>query len=244
MFCSISIFMGLYVMKKDFLFLLFLSLVFLPFVFSPELYDWYKNFNAEHAFLMAFLKFALLATLGEALGLRIKTGNYTTSGFGTAPRAVVWGFLGVWIAMAMKVYAAGAPVVVQSLGVEGVVEAMKGGFSGQKLLGAFGISVLMNTSFAPVFMTLHKITDTHILNQEGKLSALITPLPFGKLLASLNWEIQWNFVFKKTIPCCWIPANTVTFLLPAEMQVLFAALLSIVLGVLLAMAAVMGKKNE
>jgi hypothetical protein len=230
-------------MKKDFLFILFFSLLFLPFIFSPELYAWYKNFNAAHAFLMAFLKFGVLATLGEALGLRIKTGNYTTSGFGIAPRAVVWGFLGVWIAMALKVYAAGVPVIVQSLGVEGVVEAMKGGFSGQKLLGAFGISLLINTSFAPVFMTLHKITDTHILNHGGKLSALITPLPFGRLLASLNWGVQWNFVFKKTIPYFWIPAHTITFLLPADMQVLFAALLSIVLGVLLAMAAVMGKKN-
>jgi hypothetical protein len=236
--------MNLYVMKKDFLFILFFSLVSLPFIFSPELYAWYKSFNVEHAFLMAFLKFGVLATLGEALGLRIKTGNYTTPGFGILPRSIVWGFLGVWIAMALKVYAAGAPVILQSLGVEGVVEAMKGGFSGQKLLGAFGISLLINTSFAPVFMTLHKITDTHILNHGGKLSALITPIPFGRLLASLNWEVQWNFVFKKTIPYFWIPAHTITFLLPADMQVLFAALLSIVLGVLLAMAAIMGKKNE
>jgi hypothetical protein len=228
--------------RHDIFFFLFILLVFLPFVFIPDLYAWYKSFNAEHAYIMAFMKFAILATTGELLGLRIKTGSYFAPGFGILPRAVVWGFLGIWIAIAMKVFAAGSPPVVQYLGVEGVVDAMKGGFSGQKLLGAFAISLLMNTAFAPVFMTIHKITDTHIVNNGGKLSALIKPLPFGKLLASLNWDVQWNFVFKKTIPFFWIPAHTITFLLPADIQVLFAALLSIVLGVLLAVAAVMGKK--
>ncbi len=230
--------------KNDLIFILFLLLLFFPFVFSPELYAGYKSFNAEHAFIMAFLKFGILATIGEMLGLRIKTGQYSTPGFGVFPRAVVWGFLGVWIAVAMKVFAAGAPAIVQYLGVEGAVDAMKGGFSVQKLSGAFAISLLMNTSFAPVFMTIHKITDTHIVNNGGKLSALITPLPFGKLLASLNWNVQWNFVFKKTIPFFWIPAHTVTFLLPADMQVLFAALLGIALGVLLAIASVTGEKQK
>jgi hypothetical protein len=43
-------------------------------------------------------------------------------------------------------------------------------------------------------------------------------------------------VFKKTIPLFWYPAHTITFLLPAEQRVLFAALLGIVLGVLLAVS--------
>ena len=230
--------------RSDIFCLLFILVLFLPFVFFPALYAGYKHFNGDHAYIMAFLKFGILATTGEMLGLRIKTGQYFTPGFGILPRAVVWGLLGIWIAIAMKVFAMGSPAIVQYLGVDGVVEAMKGGFSAQKLLGAFSISLLMNTSFAPVFMTIHKITDAHILNNGGKLSALITPLPFGKLLASLNWDVQWNFVFKKTIPYFWVPAHTVTFLLPADIQVLFAALLSIVLGVLLAVAAVMGKSSR
>ena len=188
--------------KQDIFFLLFILVVFLPFVFIPELYAGYKSFNAEHAYIMAFLKFGILATAGEMLGLRIKTGSYSAVGFGIMPRAVVWGLLGIWIAIAMKVFSTGAPYIVQYLGVDGVVEAMKGGFTIQKLLGAFAISLLMNTSFAPVFMTIHKITDTHIINNGGKLSSLIKPLPFGKLLASLNWNVQWSFVFKKTIPVC------------------------------------------
>jgi hypothetical protein len=49
--------------------------------------------------------------------------------------------------------------------------------------------------------------------------------------------VQWGFVFKKTIPLFWYPAHTLTFLLPAEYRILFAALLGIVLGVLLSVAS-------
>jgi hypothetical protein len=61
-------------------------------------------------------------------------------------------------------------------------------------------------------------------------------------LSSLNWKVQWDFVFKKTIPLFWIPAHTITFMLPGEFQVLFAASLSIVLGLLLSVAAVMSRQ--
>jgi hypothetical protein len=48
---------------------------------------------------------------------------------------------------------------------------------------------------------------------------------------------MWGFVYKKTIPFFWIPAHTVTFLLPAEIRVLFAVVLSVVLGLLLTISA-------
>lgn len=49
---------------------------------------------------------------------------------------------------------------------------------------------MMNTTFGPVFMTLHKVTDTHILNCGGSLRALVTPIPIGKILSGLNWKVQ------------------------------------------------------
>ena len=64
-----------------------------------------------------------------------------------------------------------------------------------------------------------------------------TPLHMGDTLAGLDWHRQWNFVFKKTIPLFWYPAHTVTFLLPGDARVLFAALLGVILGILLAVAA-------
>ena len=56
-------------------------------------------------------------------------------------------------------------------------------------------------------------------------------------MQEMNWKVQWEFVFKRTIPLFWYPAHTITFLLPAEMRVLFAALLGVMLGVILAVAA-------
>ena len=100
----------------------------------------------------------------------------------------------------------------------------------------------MNLIYAPVMMTLHKITDTHILNNGGTLRGLLRPIRFGDIMTGINWQVQWNFVFKKTIPFFWIPAHTLTFLLPEQFQVLFAALLGIALGVILAVASLKGRR--
>lgn len=43
---------------------------------------------------MSFVKFAILATLGEMLGLRISTGVYHNKTFGIIPRMVIWGGTG------------------------------------------------------------------------------------------------------------------------------------------------------
>jgi hypothetical protein len=59
----------------------------------------------------------------------------------------------------------------------------------------------------------------------------------AEMFANINWNAQWGFVFKKTIPFFWYPAHTITFMLPSDQRVLFAAVLGIVLGVLLAVAA-------
>ncbi len=215
-----------------------------PFFLSSVPGECYNYLNATHPYFLAFLKFAVLSTLGEMLGLRIKSGCYTSPGFGIPPRAILWGFYGVWIAVAMKTFSMGAPVAAEALGADGVVAAMKGGFSPEKLLGAFSISVMMNTLFAPVFMTLHKITDAHIVKCNGSLAALKTPINMRQSMMDLDWETQWSFVFKKTIPIFWIPAHTITFLLPVSQQVLFAALLSIALGVFLSIAVVITRNKK
>jgi hypothetical protein len=62
------------------------------------------------------------------------------------------------------------------------------------------------------------------------------------IITKLDWKVQWNFIFKKTIPFFWIPAHTITFLLPPEFRVLFAALLGIALGIILSIGVLMSKK--
>lgn len=224
--------------RSDLLFALTMLAIFMPFVVSNDLYAWYTNFNHDHAMIMAFLKFGILATLGEMLGCRIATGNYTTPSFGVVPRMVVWGVLGMAISMAMTVFASGIPVFIASMGGgELVAEFTTEGISFGKFVVALSISVMMNTFFAPVFMTFHKITDAHIAEHGGSLKALITPIPMRRHMTTLNWDRQWNFIFKKTIPLFWYPAHTITFMLPANVRVLFAALLGVALGVILAIGA-------
>ena len=55
---------------------------------------------------------------------------------------------------------------------------------------------------------------------------------------------MWGFVFRLTIPLFWIPAHTVTFLLPTQYRTLFAALLSVVLGILLGIAERRNKEED
>lgn len=224
--------------RQDLYFAIVMLAIFVPFFVSPELYAWYKTFNADHAMIMAFLKFGILATLGEMLGCRISTGNYTTPTFGALPRMVVWGLLGMAISMAMTVFSAGIPAFITAMGGEELVDAFKAdGFSWGKLIVAFSISVMMNTFFAPVFMTFHKITDTHIAENGGSIKALFRPIAMRRHMMELNWDRQWSFIFKKTIPLFWYPAHTITFMLPGELRVLFAALLGVALGVILAIGA-------
>lgn len=222
---------------KDFIFILIVIAVFLPFTISDTIYNWYLSFNAEHGMVMSFLKFGILATMGELLGLRISRGVYYFDGFGVLPRAIVWGILGMGINMAFIVFSTGVPAFMGYMGMDNPSGVMSGTLTLEKVLLAFSISVVMNSIFAPVFMTLHKITDTHIMNNGGTLRGLFTPIKMGEIMQNLNWKVQWGFVFKKTIPLFWFPAHTITFLLPGEMRVLFAALLGVLLGVILSIAA-------
>ncbi len=223
--------------KGDLLFLCVTLVLFVPFFVSDELYGAYREFNSSHGMLASFFKFAVLSTLGELLGLRISSGSYYRKGFGVMPRAFVWGIFGMVINMAFVIFSTGIPAFAGYLGVENPAGIMSGNISVGKVALAFAVSVAMNSIFAPVFMTLHKITDTHILATGGTMRGLFSPIPMGEILQNINWKVQWGFVFKKTIPLFWFPAHTVTFLLPEDMRVIFAALLGVVLGLILAVAA-------
>jgi hypothetical protein len=59
---------------SDLFFSLGMILFFSPFFIFHEVFQCYYQFNLEHGVLMSFIKFAILATLGEVIGLRIKQG--------------------------------------------------------------------------------------------------------------------------------------------------------------------------
>ena len=193
--------------------------------------------NEKERFYLSFGGYCHLSTMGEMIGLRISTGVYINRTFGVIPRMAVWGLLGMGINMAMIIFSKGVPMFMEYMGMANASDTINGEMCLEKIMIALAISVAMNSIFAPVFMTLHKITDTHISNCAGSVKALVTPIPMKQIITELNWAVLWGFVFKKTIPLFWYPAHTITFLLPPTMRVLFAAVLGIVLGVLLAVAA-------
>ena len=143
--------------KQDFLFIILVVVVFLPFFLSDAVYDWYKSFNAAHGMVMSFLKFAILSSLGEVLGLRISAGVYNRKGFGIIPRMVVWGILGMGINAAMIIFSKGVPQFMEYMGMANAAATFTSeAMSLDKVLVALAISVTMNTIFAPVFMTFLK----------------------------------------------------------------------------------------
>ncbi|MBN2656885.1 MAG: hypothetical protein JXR86_07475 [Spirochaetales bacterium] len=198
------------------------------FIFEPTR-DLYIQAYGKLPALISFLKFALLATSGEMLVLRIQKGTYLEKGFGLLPKMIVWGFLGVFIYMAFGIFSNGVPALFPMID--------------SPFIRAFLISLLMNVIFAPLMMLTHHLTDLHISRGGGKFS-LTTFSPLS-LLKEADWDKMWSFVFAKTIPFFWIPVHTVTFLLPSQYRTLFAALLSVALGLILALSGKtqLNKKN-
>ena len=222
--------------KADLIFTLAFVAIFVPFFVSDRLFEFFVRFSTEWAFTASFIKFALLATMGEMLGSRIRTGIYLPAGFGLIPRAIVWGFLGMTVKAAFMIFGNGVPSIIEHLGMSDTSAIMAGPVTPPKILLAFCISFFLNIFYAPLLMVTHRISDLHIASAQREKGRLFRMPDVAQMLASVEWKSMWGFVLKKTIPFFWIPAQTVTFLLPQEFQILFAALLSTVLGVILALS--------
>ncbi len=222
----------------DIFVVLILVAVVLAFLFCAPLAAFYADANAQHGYLVAFVKFAILATFGEMLAARIRCGAYLPAQFGLLPRAVVWGLIGVTINFFFKVFAQGVPPALESLGLLDAKEAFaQGALTPTLIFTAFCISVVMNVVYAPVMMLMHKVTDLHILEYHGSVKALLRPIKMKEIVSQrVDWNYMWSFVYKRTIPLFWIPAHTISFILPASYRVLFAALLGIALGLILSVA--------
>ncbi len=180
-------------------------------------------FTSVHPYIGGFIKFAILASIGELLALRIGTGKWSRP-VGFIYRAAVWGFLGIVIALIFPVFAGG---------VNGALE--KGLLPGQgsTLAFAFFTSLIMNLTFGPSMMIFHRLTDTYI---DLRFNKSADPVTVKRIIQQVDWPGFYSFVIFKTIPFFWIPAHTITFMLPPEYRVLMAAVLSLALGLLLSLA--------
>ena len=194
----------------------------------PTTNEIYTTANKAHPYILGFVKVSILATMGEILALRIVIGDYKKP-VGLIYKFIVWGFLGMGFVIAFDLFANGVTGSMK----KGLLPSGKVDTFSAKLLFAFFTSSAMNLIFGPTFMCLHRLTDTFIDLGEGQFSK-IKKVKLKAVTDKIDWYGFMSFVVFKTIPIFWIPAHTVTFLLPGEYRVLVAAFLSLALGIILA----------
>jgi hypothetical protein len=199
-----------------------LFLAFCLVLVFPESRTAFISFTEAHKLIGGFLKFSVLATMGELLAGRVANGKWKFSSFFFV-RAIIWGVLGMLITMIFTIYATG----VVKLQASGLLP-----FEGVNLAFAFFTALLMNATFGPTFMYAHRISDTYLdMKYEGVKDLTVT-----KVVQRIDTASFVTFVVAKTVPFFWVPAHTLTFLLPSEFRVLAAAMLSIALGLILTIA--------
>ncbi len=195
-------------------------LVFALILIFPDSREWFKALSGSHPFVMGFFKFAFLATAGEIIAGRMATGEWRLP-VRIVSRFVIWGIIGLWITYMMKIFSSG----VAGLMLSGVLPGSENSF-----LRAFYTSATMNLSFGPTFMALHKCSDKYL-----ELKSKKEKTDAGSVVTAIDWTGFAKFTLFKTVPIFWIPAHTVTFMLPAEYQVIMAAALSVALGIILSL---------
>ena len=170
----------------------------------------YIHWVTSQPLLSASIQFAILGSLGEwiAFTAREKRLGLPAKVWQMLAKALAWALLGIII----KYGFAGCKGAVQSLMAHGMLPQLASG----SFWAALTISVVTNLFFGPQMMFFHRLEDNFILqrwNYEGLQKAWMTLLWF------------------------WIPAHTLTFMLPKPFQIGLAALWSVALGLILGLSS-------
>ncbi|MCF7925289.1 MAG: hypothetical protein K9L26_02045 [Candidatus Izimaplasma sp.] len=176
------------------------------------------KFAGAYPLIMSFIKFFFLASIGDIIGYRLQVGTWQMPPK-IIHKAVVWGIIGVVIYLMFQIY----PNGVKTLQANNILPWENSIFA-----FALFVSIIINYTFAPTMMSLHRISDTYLnslkSNHHPKLRDIIN---------GINWGNFYQITLFRTIPFFWIPAHTITFLLPEAYRIIFAASLGIILGILL-----------
>ena len=206
--------------KGDFaVLLIILSTLFI--MLSPLTSQSFSMLSKQHPYLMGFLKFAVLATTGEILAIRLREKKYRMPNHLLA-RIIIWGIVGIMIVFCFGMYEAGVEGAVD----KGLLPAVN-----IPVYIPFLVSTIMNLTFGIVFMGSHRISDAYLdMLANGEKGGVVAAIE------KVNWKYFFTFIVGKTIPFFWVPAHTITFLLPPQYRILVAAMLSIALGLILSFA--------
>ncbi|WP_394266957.1 hypothetical protein [Anaerotignum sp.] len=203
----------------DCLCIIFLMAVIL-FLILPGTNAIFIKATEAHPLMMAYAKFAILAGLGECIGIRLRERTWKLPG-AFCHRVILWGFFGVLITIYMKLF---------SNGVHDILESGYLLLPNKEILFAFLTSTFLNGMFGPSFMTLHKLSDTYL---DLKVVEKQPHVSLKDVVNRIDWQTQIRFVVFKTIPFFWIPVHTITFLLPEVYRTIVSALLSLALSLIL-----------
>lgn len=225
-------------MKIKDIILLFYMLIIVGLFIIPITRTFIETSTQSNPYLMGFVKTAILATSGELLASRIMTGNYLAKK-GIYLRFLIWGLLGMGFVLMFSIYDGGVHFAIDAK----LLPALPASAILSSLYPAFTISLIMNLTFAPAFMLLHRVTDTYIDLADGKISQLYK-IKLNDISHKIDWHNFFQFVLVKTIPLFWIPAHTITFLLPSHYRVLMAGFLSIALGLILSLSKLHTRKTQ
>lgn len=171
--------------------------------------NWYLSWVTTQPLVSAAVQFGLLGTLGEIISHTIRTRR---PGLPNTPlemlgKMLAWALLGVVI----KYGFTGMRGFVEALVAHGMLPAV----CADGVPRAVAVSVCTNVLFGPQMMLFHRVEDNLVLRTRG----------FAGMETAL-----------RTLVWFWIPAHTITFSLPKDLQIGLAALWSVALGIILGVA--------
>jgi len=166
----------------------------------------YLSWVTQNPIISAAIQFAILGTLGEIISFSVQKKQLAIpcTWLQLLGKVIAWAVLGIVI----KYGFAGMKGFVQALLDHQLLPA----FLSDGLEWAFTVSLFTNILFGPQMMAFHRVEDNLIMRHKG----------FQGITNA------W-----KTLIWFWIPAHTITFLLPADLQIGLAALWSLVLGIIM-----------
>jgi hypothetical protein len=166
--------------------------------------DLYVSFVKQYPIISAVIQFAILGTFGEIISRWMANRRFY---FPFSLRLILWKAL-VWAVLAVCIKYA-------FIGFNGFIDTLISYNylpSFDNYSHAFATSAAMNLQFGPFLVLFHRYLDNFYPRQNNWGN-------INKSLMSLLWF--------------WIPAHTITFMLPVEYQIGLAAIWSVALGIIL-----------
>lgn len=166
--------------------------------------SWYVDFVKAYPIISAMIQFAMLGTLGDIVSHWIVRKKI----FNPYDLKTILLKMLEWTILAIFIKYAfiGFTGFVESLIAHNYLPNLSG------LSKSFEISTSMNLQFGPFLVITHRVLDNLIAKQNN-----------WKNLDKGFYSLLWF----------WIPAHTITFILPKEFQIGLAALWSLALGIIL-----------